>query len=1010
MITPVRNISFNLLKKQSKINHNRINSNPIESRKIESSIYSPGFNISFGTYFPIPHEDTFKYGVESNFFKLPKITKKDGTKVQIQPDKSQLECAKQLSLGNSVLFDAPTGMGKTSVAHFAINKNLMEEKKTVYTVPIKALANDKYNEFKEIYGEENVGVLTGDRKINTQAPIVIMTTEIFDNQAQGMSKNDADEIGTIVYDEAHYLGDAERGIAWEHSLINAASKGVQILALSATIGNADEIASWMGKITGARKSVRVNVDSADRPVPLVWKIFQNTPDGEGKLTPIVTSEVDLSQKIEDTSDDVINLIYKSEMDDYYRKHESAKNSNPNYNNEYLKDEDYKDEIVKELTKTFGKNWIQIDFSNTRNKKMLKKIFASLDDNTIQIIANTASKSGVGILSERQKQALEVIYKKSHKVDDEYKLTNEDYLNTYAKLRKAIGKGNSNFKYSSETFKKRLKSEFKYLNKIDLDFISQMMARTDVKNVREIHENWDYDDYVTLVNKLKKEDMLPAIIFKLSQGGCEEVINDLTGENDNLTEKELQQQALKLDLLTQKEKEQVEEIITKYEKDGVYLGTNLQKDMLLRGWGVHHAGRMPQYKKLIEELFDKKLLKVVIATSTLGAGINMPARTVVMTNTAYMKYNPETQQIEQEPISANEFHQMTGRAGRRGIDKVGNVVLYNLHTPFDKFRKENEKDKNGKIDELWHAYKMIDAEPDDIRSSFRPQPVMIANHYLKGVDNEGLWKIIKQSFKVHCAKDKKKTEEQMHKKFENYTQALTKLGYIEKNHKNQLKLTPKGEILTQCQGMNPLLISSLLFDGKLAKLNHIQLAQVAAHIQGSSEAIETPEFAKLVSNKIRFVSNSSESLAEFEQTRNIIKGTEQKTLKALKESRVNGLDIKYIDSFSGLVGYLFATMNEFRPEDSIANFEEIVNTLNITPAPDHESNREYKTKAKEGNIYKIITGSISTLKQLTRICDYAIERPDLYPNKSYWETIKENALVAQELLSKEPINNNPNYES
>ena len=103
----------------------------------------------------------------------------------------------------------------------------------------------------------------------------------------------------------------------------------------------------------------------------------------------------------------------------------------------------------------------------------------------------------------------------------------------------------------------------------------------------------------------------------------------------------------VDLLTPKEKEEVQKILDKYEQNNVYLGPNFEisKEMLLRGYGVHHAGRLPQYKKLVEELFSKKLTKVVISTSTLGAGINMPARTVVMTNTAYKKYNPETKEVE-----------------------------------------------------------------------------------------------------------------------------------------------------------------------------------------------------------------------------------------------------------------------------------------------------------------------------------------------------------------------------
>ena len=98
---------------------------------------------------------TYEWGVENNLFKLPKVTLDDGVEVQIQPDKSQLECAKKLYEGDDVVFCAPTGTGKTAVAHYIMTKNLNEGKKTIYTTPLKALANDKLREFRKIYGEEN---------------------------------------------------------------------------------------------------------------------------------------------------------------------------------------------------------------------------------------------------------------------------------------------------------------------------------------------------------------------------------------------------------------------------------------------------------------------------------------------------------------------------------------------------------------------------------------------------------------------------------------------------------------------------------------------------------------------------------------------------------------------------------------------------------------------------------------------------------------------------------------
>jgi len=1061
MITPVRNISFNTIKKQNKTSKSMT---PPHESNWGISNSTPLSKLNFTGYLSQKPKINLQYGIENNFFKLPKVTLENGTTSQIMPDESQKKCAKFLCDGKNVLFDAPTGMGKTSVAHFAINKNLTEGKKTIYTVPIKALANDKYVEFCKIYGEKNVGVLTGDRKINPTAPIVIETTEIFNLQSQSMTLNEALKLGTVVYDEGHYLGDEERGIAWEQSMINAASKGVQILTLSATIGNAKEVASWIGKIEGARPTIKVSVPSEERPVPLVWKLFRTEKDGKDKLSPVMYGEVDLSKEFQDLSYDIIDLIYKTEIH-YFEKRHRANQDKPDYNNEFLKDSSYKDEIRPKLERALGENWINADFSDDKVYKKLITEFPSIIPSDMEAIQSIASKSGINVLSDRQKAALELLFKKEYNEEDSYQMTDFDYEFIYDQLKMGIGEGQNNFKFDTESFKKRLAREFRSLDKVELDFVSQAMARSDVRSVNAIHENWSEDDYPRLIEKLQKEDMLPAIVFKLSQKGCEEAALSLydsvteweyyvetpQGQRiklkeplDILNREEYEQASQqgdyiepqintpigvvgwddiileevviddpKVNLVTPQEKQQIQEIIEKYEKQGVYLGSSPQKRLLLNGIGVHHAGKLPQYKKLVEELFSKKLIKTVFATSTLGAGINMPAKTVVITGTSYPKQDPNTKEMIQEELSANEFHQMAGRAGRRGIDKVGNVVLYNLHTPWCKFDKEARKDKTENFDELWHAYKLMDSDADDIRSSFRPQPVMLANYYAKESTPEGLWKIIKQTFKVHSAKDRDKADKQLHKKFENFTQVLLKQGYLMKTHKKELTLTPKGQLLTQAQGMNPLMVVSLLYDEKLAKMSPVQLAQIAAHIQGSSEQVESKELAELVASKLKHMEIGTQqavSLVQFEQTKGMFEAIEQKVLKALNESRVNKLDIKHTNSTSGLVGYLFASFNSLYPNESINNFEQIVNSGLIAAGSDALTNSRYENRMSEGNVYKIIAGSISTLKQIIRICDYALSNEESFPNSEYYKIVKENAKEAIKLLDKEPINNDPNYAS
>lgn len=199
---------------------------------------------------------TFKQTLEDNYFNLP--TDKNTGKA-FQPDIYQKAAAENLYKGNDVIVAAPTGTGKTAIAHYVIQKNLMEGKKTFYTAPLKALSNDKVREFQKIYGAENVGLLTGDRKVNKNAPIMIMTTEVYRNMLMQDAMENHNpmlkDLKTVVFDELHYLNDEDRGGVWEQSILFTKPK-TQILALSGTMGNAGDITDWISstKGHGCRKS------------------------------------------------------------------------------------------------------------------------------------------------------------------------------------------------------------------------------------------------------------------------------------------------------------------------------------------------------------------------------------------------------------------------------------------------------------------------------------------------------------------------------------------------------------------------------------------------------------------------------------------------------------------------------------------------------------------------------------------------------------------------------------
>ncbi len=139
---------------------------------------------------------------------------------------------------------------------------LRENRRAFYTTPIKALSNQKYGDFSAIYGPERVGLLTGDNVINGDAPIVVMTTEVLRNMIYA-SSSALDRVGVVVLDEVHYLQDRFRGAVWEEVIIHA-PRQIQLVALSATIANAEEFSSWVRERRGPTDLVL----STHRPVPL----------------------------------------------------------------------------------------------------------------------------------------------------------------------------------------------------------------------------------------------------------------------------------------------------------------------------------------------------------------------------------------------------------------------------------------------------------------------------------------------------------------------------------------------------------------------------------------------------------------------------------------------------------------------------------------------------------------------------------------------------------------------
>ena len=390
-------------------------------------------------------------------------------------DQFQQQAIAALNAGRSVVVCAPTGSGKTLIGEYTIYRALSRGGRIFYTTPLKALSNQKLRDFREQFGAEQVGLLTGDISINRDAPILVMTTEIFRNMLYGTPIG---EVGTslvgveaVVLDECHYMNDRQRGTVWEESIIYCPPE-VQLVALSATVANSDQLTDWLNLVHGSTELIY----SDFRPVPL-----------------------------------------------------------------------------------------QFYFGNP------KGIFPLLDQNQNQIHPRLKPKGPKG-----------------------------------------KGKG----------------------------------GRPESPTITYI------------LSHLAQRDMLPAIYFIFSRRGCDKAVEEM-GELSLVNEQEAAELKVRIDEFLSRNPD---------------AGRAGQVEPLYRGIAAHHAGILPAWKGFVEELFQLGLVKVVFATETLAAGINMPARTTVISTLS--KRTDRGHRL----LTASEFLQMAGRAGRRGMDATGYVVT--LQTPFE----------------------------------------------------------------------------------------------------------------------------------------------------------------------------------------------------------------------------------------------------------------------------------------------------------------------------------------
>ena len=406
-------------------------------------------------------------------------------------DDFQLRACNSLAKNKSVLVAAPTGAGKTIVGEFAIHLAIEQNLKVFYTTPIKALSNQKYTELVSRYGSERVGILTGDNNQNSDAQIVVMTTEVLRNMIYANS-NALISLGYVVMDEVHYLADKFRCAVWEEVILHL-PKDVKIVSLSATVSNAEEFGAWLDEVRGETEIIVSEI----RPVPLNQHVL--------------------------FGDELIELFDES-------------------------------------------------------------------DNGVRV--------------------------------------NQDLASRHAnKMRQPFNKPRGRSGYHDGGHR----------------------AQNRIERISKPQ----------IVELLEDQDLLPAIFFIFSRAGCEAAVKACHSYGVRLT--------------TTEEKQEIRRIVEEkchniLDEDLATLGYFEWLSGLERGVAAHHAGMLPAFKEVVEELFLRKLVKAVFATETLALGINMPARTVVLERLD--KFNGEGR----VNLTPGEYTQLTGRAGRRGIDTQGHSVI------------------------------------------------------------------------------------------------------------------------------------------------------------------------------------------------------------------------------------------------------------------------------------------------------------------------------------------------
>jgi replicative superfamily II helicase len=563
------------------------------------------------------------------------------------------------------------------VGEMALHIAFQQPGKTgIYTTPLKALSNQKYAELAAIFGRTNTGLSTGDISINKGARVTVMTTEVYRNiawrsstptSAMSDTYNELVDNAVVVLDEFHYMGSPGRGGVWEESVITSPNH-TQIVGLSATLSNAQSLASWMESVTG-RRTILVEVPANKRPVPLrylfatkegLYPLFRDPDAGPGAPNGL--------------------LGYRGEGEPVTTGKKKTGGSGFNA------DDDGKRSSKDKLPRGLQVNPALRDAAARR----LQKIDRAIERQKFR------GRSGPSVSDEWNEPSPRYqVYKSAKKLNAKEERKERERL-LRKEMRRAVPSMHALLTRLDQ--KDMLPAIFFIFSRAGCDEAARLVYRymigqhdsapslTDEVDTSEI----DPRRRISRQREPRRKALIRDSSGRAFRPGSNYVSDDLilssmydtpssreTDFVDTTTTLENWGYYAKVGLLSSKEVRDVASRVALFNKDNEEIAFNDELiEQYMLGVGSHHAGMLPAHKSFVEALFRNQLMKVVFATETLAAGINMPARTTVICSLAKRGGSGSAMNL----LETSNLLQMAGRAGRRGMDTDGTCVI--VATPFE----------------------------------------------------------------------------------------------------------------------------------------------------------------------------------------------------------------------------------------------------------------------------------------------------------------------------------------